>query len=379
MRKIYILLIVCVALSAFAVQAFGAAWSERYSRASVFFAHNSWQEDFGAADASLNQSVSGFSLQHVAGEQFEFGVWSSLSSNTLTDFKDDETSLSTFNDIRLTGDYFLADRSVVVGVSVNLPTGKKELNAEEYAVLLGLADNSRSYVVRRLGQGLNLGGEVFWMPLVGEAHLTLGGGYLYRGAYRVLAVDDADYQYGSEFYGRLGLSRAPQSVGFGIALEVRAFGKDNYDGLEVFQAGNTVAVTGHLRFIGEWRGSIGVGLLIRSKSKIAATGTASLTEEAAKSGRDEMRFYATIGRMLSEKLQLLGRGEFKSVSENDYDEAAGAYRPKASYVGFGGGFGYQFGLNVSGSLLGTYYVGSVAEDNDLTGLGITVALTFRYW
>ena len=67
------------------------------------------------------------------------------------------------------------------------------------------------------------------------------------------------------------------------------------------------------------------------------------------------------------------------MSENDYDEAAGAYRPKASYVGFGGGFGYQFGLNVSGSLLGTYYVGSVAEDNDLTGLGITVALTFRYW
>ncbi|MFH2057091.1 MAG: hypothetical protein ABIJ61_14120, partial [bacterium] len=98
-----------------------------------------------------------------------------------------------------------------------------------------------------------------------------------------------------------------------------------------------------------------------------------------KSGRDEMLLAASIGKLVTEKLQLMGRGEFKSVTENEYAETEAGYRPKASYVGFGGGFGYQFSLNVSGSAMASYFVGTVDDNVDLTGLGLTLALTYRYW
>jgi hypothetical protein len=384
MRKISILLIICVALSAFAVPAHGAVWSERYSRASLFLTHQSWDEETNNnfLVSSLGQTVSGLNLNHVVSEKLELGLWSSLTSSSLdSDYfiGTSDVSLTALNDVRLSADYFAAERLIQIGVSLNLPTGKTELDLDEYLLLLGLADNSKKFIVRRLGQGFNVGGQAFLRPLLGEVRLIAGGGFLYRSAYQVLADDRANYKYGNEFFGRVGLERSPAPVGFRATLEFRAYGKDQFSGTDIFQSGNTIAVSGSLRFVGPWRGTIGGGLLTRSAAKIALAGLAELTEESAQSGRNEMKLYATIGRMLSDKFQLLGRGEFKSVSENDYDENATAYRAKASYVGFGGGFGYQISLNVSGSVLGTYYVGSVDEDNDLTGLGLTVALTYRYW
>lgn len=377
MRRL-VLMAVCLSLM-LASTLFAAENSRRYSRASLFFSYDGWKEDFSGYDNSLNQSVSGFRLHQVVNERIELGVWSSLSSNSLTDINSDKTTLTSLNDTRLTGDYYFPNRVAVIGVSLNLPTGKKKLTEEQYAILLSLADNSRKYVERRLGQGFNIGAEAFVRPQVGEGRFIAGGGFLHRGAYQILEMDPAKYQYGSELYGRVGLVRDPQPVGYSLIVEMRTYGKDKYDGTEVFQAGNTIAASGVLTVQGEWRVVLAAQMLIRGKAKVPASGTGTFSEEAVKSGRNEMLFSGSIGKLLNAKLQLLGRGEFKSVSENDYALTDVGYRPKSHYVGFGGGLGYQFNLNISGSAMATYYVGKVDDNNDLTGLGLLFALTYRYW
>lgn len=378
-HRILVLALVCALATA---TLNGAGMADRYSRASLFFSYYGWTADYGQLETSLNQTVSGLSLNHVASDKLELSLWSSLSANSLTAINDTEISLSAFNDVRLAGNYYLSNRLVVLGLNVNLPTGKKELSGAEYGILVSLADNARKYVVRRLGQGFNVGAEAFVRPEVGQARFIAGGGFLMRGPYQVLAADNNDYNYGDEIYGRVGIMREAAPTGYGLTIELRMYGKDTYgDGSdnEVFQAGNTIAVGGHLTHQGELRFRLALQYLMRSKAKVLGAGAPGLSEEAFKSGRDELLLAATVGKLLNPKLQLLGTGEFKSVSENEYAETGAGYRPKASYVGFGGGLGYQFSVGVSGSVMATYYFGTVADDIDQTGLGLVLALTYRYW
>jgi hypothetical protein len=356
-----------------------AEWSEHYSRATLFFNFANWEESLDTFDQTLGQSVFGLSWQHVAGDKLELGLWSTLSNNSFEGVTGDDISISSLNDTRASGTYYFADRNFSASMSINLPTGKTELEDDEFPILVGLTDNSKRFTVRRLGQGLNVGGELLARPQVEEWRLLAGAGYLYRGGYRVLASSDADYKFGNEIYGRVGVERDPLPVGFEAGLELRTYGKDEFDGDEVYQSGSTIGATASLRYREEWSGAVGVRLLMRSKARIASATNGALNEEAYKSGRDELQFFGAASTPVAEKAQLLGRFEYKNVSANEYDETDPLFRSSANYLGLSARGAYQFSLFVSGSILAGYYFGTVGDDNDLTGINIIAALTFRYW
>jgi len=78
-------------------------------------------------------------------------------------------------------------------------------------------------------------------------------------------------------------------------------------------------------------------------------------------------------------MRALGRIEYTSISANEYERLSSQFRPDAGYIGLSAGAAYQFTLAVSASAALSYYTGSVDDDNNLSGIGVAAALTFRYW
>jgi hypothetical protein len=159
----------------------------------------------------------------------------------------------------------------------------------------------------------------------------------------------------------------------------KMYADNELDSEPVYRAGNTIILAGRLNYASDLRGSVGFRFITRGKAKIGGGDDNLLAEEPLKSGRDEVRVYLNGSLPLGEQLRALGRGEYNSVTANDYDPDSTWFRPAVDYIGLGGGLAYQFTLAWSASVMATYYTGQADENNDLTGLGLATILTFRYW
>lgn len=352
-----------------------------YSHASLFYVYNTWTESLpDDTEFKLGEGVFGLKLHQLLGENVVFDLWGSFASAKYSDDADQDASLSSINDTRAALTLFLDDRNWSLAAITNLPTGKKELSPEEFLATAGLADNSRRYVVRRFGEGLDLGGELLYRPHTETMELQLGGGYLHKGKFQVLESDDAKYKFGDEFHGTAAIVTTGDPVSVRGGVTYKMYLKDQFGDIDVFQAGPSLIVDGRLAYNNGIQGIAGIAVVSRGKGEVpeGASGE-DFVEETEKSGRNEVAFDAGVVIPAGERLGILGRLEHLSVSANDYEDSDPRFRPKGSFTGFGGGASYQFSLYVSGSLLATYYTGSAGEDNDLSGLGITTVITLRYW
>ena len=368
-----LLLMACGAITARAADPAPA-----YSRVTLFFLHNAWKEKMPTGDVKLGEGVLGLSVDQIVSPTFEFQLSGTYSGASLTNPDDSKADLSGINDTRFKGTYFFAERRASAALILNLPTGKKELTDEQYLVALGIADNARKYLVRRFGQGLDVGGELFWLPHSDQVKLRLGGGYLYKGSYKVRQSDADTYKFGDELYAAGAISAGSEPVSGRLSATYKLYTKDKYGDEAVYKAGPSIIVSGRLSYSKNFWASLGFTAISRGKADIAAT-SGGLSEETLKSGRNESLVDLSATVPMGERLRALGRLEFKNVSANDYDSTSTFFRPKANYTGIGAGVGYQFTLSLWGSIVGTYYTGTVAENHDLTGLGVTAALIFRYW
>jgi len=355
------------------------AGDQAYSTVSVFFLYNGWEDELADLQDKWSETVVGTHVRHVVNSQLAVELRGTLASARWTDPLDNEISFSSLNDTRLKGTYYFGDRIARAALSVNLPTGKKELSVDEYLLALGVSDNSRKFPVRRFGEGFNVGGELYWLPKAEQVNLEVGGGYRVKGAYRILEGDPADYKYGNEFFVRVSAATDPQPVGVRGTVMIKTYAKDEYNGEPIFQSGVTVMFQGRLTYDNDLRGSVGFTALLRGKGKTLGGDAGGLVDEVLKSGRNDYLVYGGGSYPLNEQLRLLGRAEYKHITANEFSAGAVRFRPKTSYVGLGIGTGYQFSLAVSGSIVGSYYTGSIDDDVDLTGLGLAMAVSFRYW
>jgi len=364
------------------LQPFGEVYcntgAEQYSKVSVFYLHNSWKEKADNLEDKLSAGVFGIKLHQFINPQLTFDLAGTFTSSSYSDLANNDVSFSSLNDTRIKGTYYLPDHKISASLMLNLPTGKKKLSDEQYLIAVGLADNSRKFAVHRFGQGLEIGGEVLFLPEKENTNFQIGGGYILKSGYQVLEAKAADYKFGNEFYFKAGVKHFSEPISLRGSLFYRIYGKDEFDSKAVYQSGNTLQLGGRLSYADFWRASVGLNLVIRGKAKIAESGSDNLTEEALKSGRNEFLLYANGSRPLNEKLRLLGRLEVKNLSANDYTDTLSAFRPKANYIGIGAGLGHQFSLAWSGSFVATYYTGKI-DENDLIGFGLAAAITFRYW
>lgn len=347
------------------------------TKLTLLFVSNKWTQDFpGSNETKLGQSVFGTQVIHRLNPEFEFELWGSFASNNYTDIAKDKTTFSALNDTHLRGSYLLGQNHVAkLSLLMNLPTGKKSLTDAEYLTVIGVSDNSHKFMVRRFGEGFDIGGEFLLTPGSEEAHFEIGGGYLVKGSYKVLQESDANYKFGNEFYGTGNfVIRGEKSQVTGY-LRYSIYGKDSYDSKEVYQAGNALLIGGRIDATPNVPLSVGGYYLLRGKAKVPNADN-ELILESDVSARNELSLFGGFGLPFGETLNLLGRVEYKKVKANDYEMADSFYRPGAHYVGFGGGADLRFSPMVRASALLMYYTGKEA-DNNMTGLGASAGLVLE--
>jgi hypothetical protein len=364
--------------------------SEEQNRLSIYYIYQNWKLDLPTPsigetspnDQKLGQGVFGLDATGVVSSRFHVDLSGTLANST-SRLEYDNTannlkqSLSSLNDTRLRLTYTFGEGKGAGSVFFNLPTGKRELTADEYGLTAQLADVSRKFMVRRYGQGLDIGVDWFALPSWGSFGLNVGGGYLYRGKYRPLKSDTREYKYGDEIFGSLGFSYDGRPVGGSFGVTVKYYTKDKYDNNEVFQAGFATTVGGAVTYSEAFDLTLGASVLMRGKAKIRSSGGQVLSDEAQKSGRSQILAYINGRFPASEKLRILGRLELENVSANDYARGSLEFLPKSNYVGFGGGAGYALSDAFSASSMVSYYTGKIDSDYNLTGLGLAFVLTFQ--
>ncbi len=354
--------------------------SSAHSRVSVFFLYNSWEEDAPAGVNDLDESAFGLRVNQFVTPEFAVDFWSTFASAGYSDDQNADLNLSSLNDTRVKGTYYFKEKLFGVSLRANLPTGKTALTAEEFTLSLRLADNSRKFVVRRFGQGLDIGGDVFVRPQFRHIGFLFGGGYIAKGRYQVLADSPAEYRYGPELHFRVMAETVNNGGPLGMSGELvyKSYGTDEFDSEGIYKSGNTLILSGRVRYSGQVSGVLGLVYLTRSKAQLPAPESATLVEEIYQSGRDEFTAYLSGTYPVNKRLRVLGRTEYRDLSANQYDPSSGQYRPATHYLGLGAGAGYSFTPILSGSAVITYYRGETNDVDDLTGLGVAMALTFRY-
>jgi hypothetical protein len=365
-------------------------YSEEQNRLSIYYTYQNWKIDLptpaigGASpnDQKVGQGVFGLDATGVLSSRFHIDLAGTMANST-SRLEYDNTannlkqSLSSLNDTRLRLTYIFGEGKGAGSVFFNLPTGKRELTADEYGLTTQLADVSRKFTVRRYGQGLDIGVDWFALPSWGSFGLNVGGGYLYRGKYQPLKTDTREYKYGDEISGSLGFSYNNRPVGGSLGVTVKYYTKDKYDDKEVFQAGVATTLSGVVTYSEAFDLTLGMSVMMRGKAKIRSSGEQVLSDEAQKSGRSQTLVYVNGRCPATEKLRILGRLELENVSANDYTEQSLEFLPKSNYVGFGGGVGYALTDAFSASSMISYYTGKINPEYNLTGLGLAFVLTFQ--
>ncbi len=367
-------------------------YSEEQNRLSVYYTFQNWKLDLPTRgidetspkpnDQKVGQGVFGLDATGVLSSKFHVDLSGTMANstsrleynNTANNLKQ---SLSSLNDTRLRLTYTFGEGKGAGSVFFNLPTGKRELTADQYELTAQLADVSRKFMVRRYGQGLDIGADWFALPSWGSFGLNVGGGYLHRGKYRPLESDTREYKYGDEIFGSLGVSLDSRPVGGSLGVTVKYYTKDNYDNKETFQAGVATTISGAVTYSEGFDLTLGTSVLMRGKAKIRSSGEQVLSDEALKSGRSQILAYVNGRFPASEKLRVLGRLELENVSANDYARESLGFLPKSHYVGFGGGVAYALTDAFSASSMISYYTGKIDSQYGLTGLGLAFVLTFQ--
>ncbi len=353
------------------------------TRATLYYLMNNWKTEVPDVDQyDLNEGAFGLDAFVAPGDRFSLALNGRLSSSKYeVDGSAEEGKLSSLNDTRLVATYYTASGVASLSGIVNLPTGKTKLDDEEFSVAMAVADNTRKYVTRRYGQGLDLGVEGLVHPQSGNLTFHFGGGFMHKGKYQLREADTEKYKYGDEITGRAGLNVDADAIHFLVDGTYAFYLEDKFGDQKVYKAGPTIIVRSQVSYTQDHTAYAGIMLVNRSKAEVRNdAGEENLTEEASKSGRNEFLLYLGGGYLATEKLRVNGRLEFQNFSSNDYAENSVLYRPKSNYLGISGGASYALTEMLYGSGLLTLYTGSVdlgENDADLSGLGLLFALTYR--
>lgn len=361
------------------------AETPRSSQATIFYLLNSWKTKYDTGgEHKLKEGVFGLSAALQTSDRFLFELDGTLANATLEPDVEgvDDLTLSSVNDTRIAATFFSKAGLTSFTAMANLPTGKTKLDEEQYLIASSVADNSRKYLVRRFGQGLDIGAQGMVHPKAGNLAFHLGAGYMLKGKFQAREDDAEKYKFGDEISAMAGFGYQQDKIAFMADGSYTMYMKDKVGDVEVFQAGAAMLLRSSISYIDRMTLTTGIAVLTRGKGKVQdASAGSELVDEAERSGRNEFLWHGGIGYPIAEKVRLNGRLEYQNFSANDYGEDTPLYRPKSNYFGIGGGGSYAFTSNFFASTMVTLYSGKVdLSDNfetDLSGLGLVFALTYK--
>jgi len=281
--------------------------------------------------------------------------------------------LSGLADTQLSVRYFLETMNLALDLGLNLPSGKSELELQEFRTSAELSANIFDFQVPNFGQGFNVSPGLTWaVPVRDNLVFGLGASFQYKGSFKPVAGLIDDFDPGDEvlFTGGLDL-RLNETTTLSSDLIFTLYGTDKIGDTEIFAAGNKLVANAQFRKYFDFNE---LWLFVRyrrsAKNELARVGV-GLIPEAKKTTPDQIEimghYQARFTRRFSMRFLAEGR----------------IYQDTPAFEGvklFGGGLTPIFLASANFQLLGhfKFLTGSFDGGDKLSGLEIGVGMIAKF-
>jgi len=327
-----------------------------------------------------------FGVSYRRGGLFALNLETAYSSATVKSGGGTETDISGFTDTLLSASYSLSGESVLLtlGVDVNLPTGKENLNEDEDEALSGEED---LLTVSGFGEGGNVGLSVSAIKQLGNVTLGANGLYVYKGEYdQTSDVEDDDVDPGDQLLLAWILNwKASEQSLVELSGAYSYSGADAVNGEEDFQEGGIVTLGGSFQHTSDpFTITVSLQEMLQLSDKELIED--ELATEDQNSNSHTLSLACNVNYSASERLRLQALGDVWYTGESERKtEADGVlYTGKRVRYSFGSGVGYTIRENFWGHGLVKYLVINekpdlaVEEERTLHGVDLNIGVTYRF-
>lgn len=308
--------------------------------------------------------------------QWEIHV-SSATAGTRSDSSGTDASITGLNDTRIAVLHSMMENRLLLGLGINLPTGKTTLAPNQSGLAQLITSDFLNLPSKMYGEGFGYYAEAAFSEQFDRIILGVGAGFLLNASYSPVEGIES-YSPGN----RLTVAgTAVYTHEFGSAyssLRHTMFGTSTQDGADVYKIGSiTEFVLGTNMDYELFEINVGVRQLIRQADSRLVAG--ALREYEKSNYGNDLRFYSSFGYNLPGIGKPLLLIDYKIVSANGYEPGDDEYEGKANLFGVGAGFEKSASDRVSVSAAIKSHTGSADDDIlDLTGfeLSASVRATF---
>jgi hypothetical protein len=380
----------CVAALALALTAAHSPGEARAAGASfrVPASYRSWKLDASSIRTTVSQLHVPFTTSVAMGTRVDVVISGAMGFSSVK--PDTGRSLTLNGPADVTAQAFLrtAGNRFLLQAGVNLPTGKRNLGADQLAVTRALAHPLFAFRLKQYGQGTDFNaGLAIALPLASGVTFGVGAGRIFRGAYP-LGDGMSDFEPSSETAISSGLDLGGDD-GTRLAARLdavyRLYGTDRQGGLDIFEPGNQteLQLTGRAGDRG-LRADVTGRLVRKADDRFLSAVTAG--EPLAMRAGTYSRVTAVVDAPVGGRLRAGLNAEWSGFAGSDL---AGIDVPGTGQIGingsvYGGGpqlriaWGRSGVFALGGSyLLGTLDAGGTTPQTDLTGIAAFCSLTWR--
>jgi hypothetical protein len=298
---------------------------------------------------------------------------------------DADAEISSFTDTLLAGSYTFPDLpvGVVVGLDLNLPTGKERLDNNEYKAEAG--ERHDLFEVDNFGEGINVGLNLGLVKELGPLNVGLSGTYIFKGKYdpmEDIADDDLDPGDQTLVFGLLNWKvtswfRLETLVAYSHFAQAKIGGRKSY------QEGDKIVLNGNVRLQRHpVELTIGVQNALQGNNKELLGDT--LKTEPANSNGIEVFGWFDLTYKVSSKLDLQALGDIRHYGESDRKSELNGlpFEGKRLRYAVGPGALYVLNEHVSCNVLAKFFLmeqkRNFLQEQDVTFRGVNVSVGMTY-
>jgi hypothetical protein len=296
-----------------------------------------------------------------------------------------DADIRSFTDTLLAGSYMFLDLPVgiVVGLDVNVPSGKERLRQTEQPAEAG--ERHDLFEVDNFGEGLNVGLNLGLVKELGPLNLEVSGAYIFKQQYdptREISGDDLNPGDQTLVFAMLHWKVASWCRVETMTAYSHSF-PEKIDGRKSFQEGEKVLLGGTLRLRRHpLEFALGVQNMVQGKGKELVEDT--LTTEPENSSNPELFGWFDLTYRVSAKLDLQMRGDIRHYGESDRKMELNGLPFEGERLRYAIGPGAMYLLNdhISCNMLAKFFLMEQKRDilleQDVTYRGVNVSVGATY-
>ncbi|MEE8575873.1 MAG: hypothetical protein V3T31_01340 [candidate division Zixibacteria bacterium] len=342
---------------------------------SIKTVYNNWHLDRGDQKSTLSQVTIPMTLFMPLQDNSEMVVFVSGSANDLQ-MNDGDYNMTGAGDLRLQFNHSMSNDRAVIGLGINLPTGKHKLDFDADTMLINtLSQTYLTLPMRRFGEGLGLNFLLGGATMMGKLRVGAGISYEYVGSYTAYESQE-EFDPGDRTTITVGFERAGKTL-VKADLLMTFYTDDKYDHHAVFRTGDQAALSLYAsRRFNSGQLGFNIRYLARTPSAMYSFDAGDLIQQLDYQG-NELSIGSSFGYAFSKKWSVTPLVGYRWIAA---DGLTGPKHLEQSKIGhIGANLDHKIGKKLRLSLESRYYSGN-ADDGaiDLSGLQISTGLTASF-